>query len=674
MRPPFALRLSLLATLLAAPALHAAPAADPSLTLGEVVVRGGEEGPLPARRILSSVDVLGGDALENRNTKYAWELFSLVPGAMVTNFGQGNWGGKFSIRGFNGEGEINAVKLLIDGIPSNGNDGNMPFLDMIFSQDIDAIEVVRGTNDARYGLHAIAGSANVVTRVGGNETQLRAGMGSFGSNEVQLSKGIEKDGFSQNYFLATQRGSGQRDHSLGEKSSFAGKWFLTPEGSSTRVGLIARHYESEAQEPGYLTAAEARQNPDQSRPHNATDGGVRRMNQLSAHLETALDEQLFWTARAYMNDYTDKRWVRFSVAASQQERLTDETQYGFLTNLTYRPQVSWAHSVAIEGGLDAQWQQNHSERYLTTNRLRTATRWKQDFDLDIYGAYLQAVIQPTPQWKLIPAYRVDTLRGSYTNQVTGKAYDVNDYGSIGQPKFSVVYTPDPRYSLYANAGRTFQVGVGTGTYKVNRSNDMEPSVNDGWETGLKLAPIAGLEGRIALWEQKASNEARRVLNGAANDSEYIGNTRRRGLDLQLSAKLGPQWRLWGGIALQRAIITQAEKARPETQGMEVDHVPHRLYSMGADYQATQDLKLSLWANGQSSYFLERSNSTGKYGGYNLINLSASYRLRADTTLDFQIKNLADRYYEYVWWYDNTVKDMHAPGDGRTVYGAINVKF
>lgn len=651
-----------------------AQSGDASLVLGEVTVRGQEEGPLPTRRILSSVDVLAGENLESRNAKFAWELFNLVPGAQVTSFGQGNWGGKFSIRGFNGEGEINAVKLLIDGIPSNSNDGNMPYLDMVFAQDIDAIEVVRGTNDPRNGLHSIAGNANVITRIGGNDTRLRLGAGSFGSNELQLSKAIEQDGLSQNYFVATQHSNGQRDHSQADRSSFAGKWFYTPDSGSTRVGLIARHYESEAQEPGYLTAGENSNNPDQSLARNATDGGIRRMNQVSGHLETAINDRLYWTTRVYANEYTDKRWVRFSAAASQQERLTEENHYGFLSNLTYRPEVSWAHAVAIEGGVDAQWQENHSERYLTTNRVRTTTRWNQDFDFDIYGAYVQAVIQPTPQWKLIPGYRVDAIRGSYTNNLNGRTYDINDYGLINQPKFSVVYTPDPRYSLYGNAGRTFQVGVGTGSYKVGRSDNMEPSLNDGWELGLKLAPVAGVEGRVALWQQKASNEARRVLNGASNDSEYIGDTRRRGLDLQLSAKLGSQWRLWGGVAFQRAIITQAEAANPASQGKEVDHVPHRIYSLGADYQATPDLKLSLWANGQSSYYLERTNSTAKFGGYNLLNVSAAYQLRRDTTLEFQIKNLADRYYEYVWWYDNTVRDLHSRGDGRAAYATVNVKF
>jgi iron complex outermembrane receptor protein len=127
------------------------------------------------------------------------------------------------------------------------------------------------------------------------------------------------------------------------------------------------------------------------------------------------------------------------------------------------------------------------------------------------------------------------------------------------------------------------------------------------------------------------------------------------------------------MAFQRAIITQADPNNLASQGKEMNHVPHRIYSLGVDYQATPDLKLSVSANGQSSYYLERTNSTGKFGGYNLLNFSAAYQLRRDTSLEFIVKNLADRYYEYVW-YDSGAGDLHSRGDGRAAYATVNVKF
>ncbi|HCT99627.1 MAG TPA: TonB-dependent receptor, partial [Methylococcaceae bacterium] len=123
--------------------------------LGEMVITGAPSGKLESRDILSSVDIMNADKIENQNVLTSFDLFHRMPGVQITQFNQGTTTGKFSFRGFNGEGNINGIKLLIDGIPSNTNDGNMPFIDSIFPLDIENIEVVRGTNDPRYGLHNI---------------------------------------------------------------------------------------------------------------------------------------------------------------------------------------------------------------------------------------------------------------------------------------------------------------------------------------------------------------------------------------------------------------------------------------------------------------------------------------------------------------------------------------
>lgn len=159
------------------------------LTLGTVQARATAERTLPARSVFSSVDIIGGDLLQQQKVDHSWELLMNAPGVQVTQFKMGTDAGRFSFRGFNGEGRINAVKLLIDGIPSNDNAGGMPYLDAVFPLDISAIEIVRGTNDARYGLHAIAGDVNVLTRQGGNDGQLSVTVGSFGTRDIQLAKG-----------------------------------------------------------------------------------------------------------------------------------------------------------------------------------------------------------------------------------------------------------------------------------------------------------------------------------------------------------------------------------------------------------------------------------------------------------------------------------------------------
>jgi len=638
--------------------------------LGQVSVSASRTGPLSSKRIFTSVDAVGADLIDTRAVDQSWELFNLVPGVMITEFKQGTTSGKLSLRGFNGEGNVNAVKLVIDGIPSNSNDGNMPYLDMVSPLEIERIEVVRGTNDPRWGLHNIAGNAQVFTRQGGNDGEARLTAGSFGAAEVQVAKGIEGDsGWSQNYFVGWRMSQGERDHSQTNQTNLAGKWFYQPTAQAWRAGLIARTYDAHAQEAGYLTQAQVDANPVQSPSYNASDEDHRQMSQLSAHLEGESAHGLSWLTRAYRNQIDDQRFVKFSAGASQQERIVQETHKGLIGSLTWRanPQVQ------LEGGLQREWQDNASQRYTTVNQVRSAQTRDQVFSFDNTGAYVQAVISPWQQWTFLPAYRVDSFGGALLNRLIGKVYAVNDYGLIRQPKFSMVYKPVDGHSVYANWGRSFQVGVGAASYLVPpRTSDLSPSINQGWELGWKFRPLAWLQGRVAVWTQTASDEVYRKLNDPSNDSANLGRTRRHGQDVQLNVRISEAVSGWASLSLQRAKILTPDPSTPASLGKEVDHVPHMLASTGVKWQLDRQWAFTAGVRAQSSYYLESTNATGRYGQFVLADMGAKYQFNERLSVDLQLKNVFDRDHEYVWW--DGAQSLHAPGDGRAAYLSATVRF
>ena len=207
-------------------ALGSAKAQESTAVLGTVVINASKSNPLAASSILTSVDVMDGDMFEDKNVLNSWELMGQMPGIQLTEFRLGAESGKPSLRAFNGEGYINGIKLLIDGIPSNVNSGNLRYMDMIFPNEIDYIEVVRGTNDPRYGLHNIGGNINIATKTGGNYADSRLSYGSFNTRQLQASIGRESDGISQNYSFVSQNSDGYRSHSESEKYLFSGRWFF----------------------------------------------------------------------------------------------------------------------------------------------------------------------------------------------------------------------------------------------------------------------------------------------------------------------------------------------------------------------------------------------------------------------------------------------------------------
>ncbi|WP_226017872.1 TonB-dependent receptor [Novosphingobium sp. FKTRR1] len=652
-------------------------AVDTSFSVGQPIIVTARGMAGTSSNVITSVDRLGGNVAQSANVNYAWELVGRLPGVLVTNFNQGSTSGKFSFRGFNGEGEINAVKLLIDGVPANANDGNMPFIDAVFPLSIAGIEVVRGTADPRYGLHAIAGSANVITRSGGNYIDAKASAGSFASYEGQLAVGRERGGFSQNYAIGYRDAQGYRAHGALDRLGLSGKWGFTP-GDALKITASARYYVSHAQEAGYLTAATAAADRRATNAYNASDGDRRQLGQYALAIDSDLSDSLDFAAKAYANTLRDDRYVRFSAGGSQQRRVTNENHYGALAALHWHSAVASVPFMAEIGG-DYQWQDDTSLRFNTVDRVPTRQTRDQHFILNVGGAYAQVLVEPAKWLKITPAWRFDRVSGHFANRLAGTTAPINDYGTISQPKVSVAATPFDGVTLYGNWGKSFQIGVGSGAYLIApRLTDLAPSINTGWELGLRYALSDRLEARIATWQQTASGELKRKLNDPSGDFENIGSTRRRGVDIQLSGKPVAHVAAWATVSIQKAIITVADPATPQYAGNEIDHVPHVLWSGGLDYTGLPGIRLSVWANGQSSYWLTNANSAangGKLGAYQLANAEVAWQVHPHAEAAVSLKNLFDARSEYVWW-DTTApaQPLRSPGDGRAVTVSLRVRY
>ncbi|MDY0981774.1 MULTISPECIES: TonB-dependent receptor [Stenotrophomonas] len=657
---------------------------DSALTLGKVDVHQHTEGQLTAHQVLTSVDVLGADQIEDKNVSHSWELLGQMPGIQLTETRQGAESGKVSFRAFNGEGYLNAIKTLIDGVPSNVNSGNQRFIDMLFPLEISFIEVVRGTNDPRYGLHNIGGNVNFGTRQGGNYTDGRFGYGSYNTRDAQLAIGRESNGFAQNYFIGTQASDGYRDHDSSRKYAIGGKWFYGDLDDGMRIGLTARAYHHEAEEPGFMTAEELRTDRRGSQLRNANDGDDRDMRQIGVHMDLKLADTLFLGSKLYYNRYEDDRRVTFSDLptgnAPRQRRVWDEKQTGMLTTLTWQPGAT----LTLEAGVNVEHQDNGYIRerfsYAEPTDFSVAPARVQNNDrhtFDNYGAYVQGIYQPIEALKIVPAYRVDRFDGD-TRLPGGITGPLQRYGTIEQPKLSVVYAFTDSTNVYANWGRTFQVLTGSTApaYLTPGQGAMSPSTNTGMELGMKFSPFAGSQARIAVWQQDAANEVSNMP--ATGTTVTLGKTRRRGVDAQISAQVGEKWTVWASHAYQEAKIERdGRDASVSLEGREVAATPRYISNIGLDYQATEALQFGLQGRAQGDYYLEERNVAGKYGGFAVLDLSARYDINPRWSVDVQMKNATDRKYDYAW-YDSFFweqpQPMFSPAAGRSLHIAFNMKL
>jgi iron complex outermembrane receptor protein len=636
---------------------QAASKNDSRMVIGtEEVVVIGKQVNLTEVVIPGAVDTIARDQLEYEHVNFTADLFKKVPGVYFSHFNQGIISANIAMRGFDGEGSSPHSKLLIDGIPANLHVGYSE-MDALFPLEIAAIEVVKGTNDPRYGLYNTAGNVNIKSRHDLDHNQLEFLAGSFGSYEAQAYVANKSGDFSQHYFIGARKTDGYRDQSGLEKTTFSGKWFYDFS-DAIRLGVIARHFNYEADAPGYLSEADAHNKPRSSATFSSSDGGNKTTNHLSAHLDIALADNIDWSLKTYLQHFERQRWVRFTAIAKQQERYEDEKQAGVISTLSWSLAQDWL----LNWGVDYEAQDNLHQRFVTSNRERTGVISRNhQFDFNHYGTYIQLQQNLTETFTWIAGVRATEFSGSFINQANGQERDINDYGTLTQPTLSLQYNPSLMLGFFANMGRTYQIGNGIGAYALP-GKDVNASRNNGNEIGTKYSPTDNVDLRFSLWQQNASNELAAKAD-SSGDFENIGKTERKGWELVFNWRPLDDWYAWGSYTDQNATLVEPGLTNVAIKNNTLNHIPEYTAALGVEYQITSALKANLFNRYQGKSYVSNDNSLGQYGQYRITDLSFNYAWNGGD-LGLRITNLFNRYSEYVY-YDTDIKDtIHSPGDSR----------
>jgi iron complex outermembrane recepter protein len=651
-----------------APAQSPTAGARPASNTTEITVSGDRSGPIGASEVLTSTNLLTTERIQSQSVPDPLHLLKRVPGVYMEDYNQGTISTGLSIRGFNTQGDVPAVKLLIDGIPSNFHVGTSE-LKGLFPLEIDRIEVVKGTNDPRYGLNNVAGNVNVFSRQNEDVQMARLLVGSFRTVEPQLLSGFRTGPLRHTYFIGYRGSEGFRDNARMDRVAGSAKVFYEPN-ERLKLGLIARGMSLEAQSPGYLTPEEARARPSLSPPYARNDAGEQRTLHLSGHLDY-LTGGFALQAKAYAQSFYRDRNVTFDPEMQQQSRREDELQHGASAVLTYRagPQQL---GLSLELGADYQGQHNLHRRFDTIARVPQGGPVRDhDFTFSVAGSYLQARIQPIDSVRLVAALRADALSGQLKDRLADQRYELNDFGVIWQPKLSAAWSFLRGQRLYANYGRTFQVNTGIGAYATTPGTRLDPSLNDGWEAGVRALAFPWLSARTAVWRQLSSGEVRMKFDNSG-ESENIGETLRYGVDLELTVAPVNWLSLWG--AFSPVITKQLEpgEGAEERRDRWLNHVPRFNAKAGIDYRKHQDLRVSLWLYAQGDYYLTKENDSPAIGEYVVANLDTSYQWSEWLALGASIQNLLNLRYDASIWYKDygQIGSLHSPAPPLSIYGSV----
>ncbi|MBC3467304.1 TonB-dependent receptor [Pseudomonas sp. RW10S2] len=547
------------------------------------------------------------------------DLLTRVPGVQVAATG-----GRGSLPGIFIRGTKAAQSLvLVDGVRianATSGDSGLQFLDV---DQIERVEVLRGSRSAVYGSDAIGGVIQIFTRRAsgpGLQPRLRLAAGSNQTfqRSLGLSGGDGQTRFNLGASLDETAGidsTGPSFASDGDHDAYRNKSF----------NLSLSHTFGERFEAG-VNLLDSRGRSEYDNPFGRFDpvsfesfGQKPYTDFTVSSLGTYLDAQLsdLWHSRVEIGHSENRDRKR--------DKLSDD---GSVFN-TYRDQITWQNDLALDArnnlSLGADWYQD---------RVHGSTDFAED------SRYNRA------------AFIQHRYSGESFSTELGMRRDQNQQFG-GQTTWSASLTlPLNTYNdLLLSYSEGFRAPTFNDLYYPQYSNpDLDPERSRSYELQWRSQLSASSRLETSLYRTDLRDA---IIFGEGSIPRNVASARINGMEVALSQDWGP-WRSQLGLALidprdRDTGHTLARRAR-RTLSLDLDRQFER-FSAGASWQAIS-----------SSYDDEANRN--RLGGYALLGLRGSWA--ASDALKFEVKvdNLLDKGYSRALYnYDGN--DYGYREEGRT---------
>ncbi|NGR07671.1 TonB-dependent receptor [bacterium SGD-2] len=569
----------------------------------DTVVVTASRGPQILRETVGDITVVGREELQRAGADSLSTILSRQPGVQISDNGGRQTPTGVMLRGAN----ANHTLLLIDGMRVNSSVQGGANWSALDPSTIDRIEILRGAASSLYGSDAIGGIINIITRKGETDRPLTAwadlGIGSHETVRAATGFSGARDGWE--YSLAAS-GADSGGHSA----------------SSQAVAFGNHHSDDDGYQQHTLTGSLGyRWAPDQHLGftfYNSYINGEYDAGEWT-HPAYALTRQQSYSltsTNAITNSW--KSILRFGLSKESYEDRVWDTRFSSLQRV-----YSWQNDfqLAPEQKLSA-YVERIEERPLHSAGLEVNRRDTNAAGVVYTGRFDRHSVQAS--------LRNDNITG-YGNETTGGlGYDfaLNDAWTVGvgantgfhAPTFSDLYYP----------------GSENPDLKPEKSRNVEARLHYS-RNGLSLGATL-YQNRIRdllNWDNasfRMENVSRATIRGATLSAEYAWErtTLRASADL-----MRPRDDDTGERLLRRA---------RQAYMVALDHQYSDALRVGAEYQFTG--KRDDTAVDPDTFTSYRTT----LGGYGLLNLTASYALTSNASVQLRWNNVFDKNYANAYGY------------------------